>query len=308
MKRKFIINPSSGQGLKDDELAQIKDWFVEKTGEFDHVITKNANDIVGQTQTALKNGFEQIIVVGGDGTIHHTINGFFEKNKLINSKALLAISDLGSGSDYFKTIVFESEDKDWKNFIINHTVKKVDLGKITVKDNKGTTLKECYFNNMASAGASAAIVQQKSNMPKQIPGALKYLIPTVQSLLTHKPQRLLLKIDNIKYDFNLLSLFISKGLFAGGGMRFAKDISINDGYFEITSVEKLSVIQVISKLKRLYSGQFNDIKEIKKFKAKIIQSQSGGNLKLELDGEYIGNCDFEIEIYKEAINLCFPAK
>ena len=85
MKRKFIINPKSGKGITTSKLNIIKNKVLAQIDNFDYVITKSKEDIIHQTQKALEEGNEQIIAVGGDGTIHQVVNGFFNSNKLIKN-------------------------------------------------------------------------------------------------------------------------------------------------------------------------------------------------------------------------------
>ena len=105
MKRKFIINPSSGQGIPKSYIENLKNYFIKHTGSFDFVLTKGPGDIKFQSSKAIKSGYEQLVAVGGDGTVSHVVKSFFDsKGKIINSNIKLAISNIGTGSDYFKSI------------------------------------------------------------------------------------------------------------------------------------------------------------------------------------------------------------
>src|SRR5207253_3206198 len=70
--------------------------------------TAHAGDATTRTRTALKEGFETIAVVGGDGTLSEAASGFFEfpnpdgSEEMpvpVNPSASLAIIPAGTGDD-----------------------------------------------------------------------------------------------------------------------------------------------------------------------------------------------------------------
>ena len=74
----FILNPNSQGG------ATGKNWDTtyDKIKEFlprQHriIFTKKANDGTNITRKLLKEGYRNIVAVGGDGTINEVANGFF---------------------------------------------------------------------------------------------------------------------------------------------------------------------------------------------------------------------------------------
>ena len=306
MKRKCIINPASGKGLNKRTLYNLKQWFNKNTGAFDHVLTKNAEDIAIQTRKALHDGVEQIIVLGGDGTNHHVVNAFFENDHPINPDARLVISQMGSGSDYYKTVVFEKNVQNWMDLVLEHKVKCVDVGHASLMDKNGNVFDKRYFINLATTGMSAEIVSKKENMPKFLPGSLKYFTPTLTSLATYKPVMASITLEKKTIEDEILALFISKGFFGGGGMRFGNEVKIDDGKFEITAVSKMSPADMIFKLPKLYTGKYNGVKEIEKHMTSSILVKADAKMSIELDGEYMGKCDFEIVNRQKIINICFP--
>jgi len=77
VKRKFIINPGAGNILNSYLFNFLKRRMLKRYNTFDYVMTKNAEDIVDQAREAARSGVEQIVVVGGDGTLNGVINGLF---------------------------------------------------------------------------------------------------------------------------------------------------------------------------------------------------------------------------------------
>jgi len=304
MKRLFIVNPSSASGSNLDEFSAAKQYFERELGEFSYVLTKDLSDISVQTKKALKDGAEQIIAVGGDGTIHWVVNGFFEDGKAINPDALLAISNTGTGSDYFRTIVDGVKNTDWKKVVTDHEVKEVDLGYIHFADGK----EDQFFNNMASLGVSADIVTKKEELPDWFPSKLSYLFSTLLSITTYSSKRVEIDFGEGKMKAcDLFSLFISKGIYAGGGMKFGEGALLDSGKFLLTLVEKIPPVKILKNLKKLYFQGLDTLPEVTRVESDHLSFHSDEEIGVELDGEFIGSFDqFKISLQAKAIKVCFP--
>ncbi len=74
----LVVNPSSGSGTTgknwDNLYAQIKNIFGESPKV---AFTKKSGDGIILTRGFLKNGFKNIVAIGGDGLINEVANGFF---------------------------------------------------------------------------------------------------------------------------------------------------------------------------------------------------------------------------------------
>ena len=54
-------------------------------------------------QNAIKIGFRNIISVGGDGTLHHVVNGIMMQRYVKTSDITISVIPLGTGNDWVKT-------------------------------------------------------------------------------------------------------------------------------------------------------------------------------------------------------------
>ena len=301
MKRKFIINPSSASGNARKKLREIQEYFQHHDGEFNFVETVSRTDITVQTTRAIEEGFEQIVAVGGDGTVNAVANGFFNpEGNPIHRDACLAVVPVGTGSDYFRTLS-SNHSSSWQKIIRNPKKIKADLGLVYPGPGRD---KKTYFVNMAGVGISAEVAQLKSRVPKWIPKELSYLTST----LTHLPQLQTFQadilLDGQAYNSSLLGAFFSKGKYAGAGMKFGKEVELNDGQFEVTLVPDLSAVEVLKNIPRLFNGTLDEVKGVIKARAKKIQFRAVRPIECETDGEPIGKTPIELEIAPQALWVC----
>ena len=300
MKRLFVINPSAGGGSAR-RLAGWERYFRRSLGEFPYVLTRDRADIERQTRIALQDGVEQIVAVGGDGTVNSVANGFFENGRPVSPRARLAVARAGSGSDYYRTLVGRSR-RPWWEIVGEHAVRPVDLGRITFSDGRSF-----FFLNMATFGLAAEVVKAKARLPGLVPNALGYLLPTLGQVFSYAPQPLELRLDEQLVEGDILALFVAKGQFAGGGMRLGGEVTLHDGKLGVTLVRGMGLAERLRRLPQLYLG-LETGPSIIKTTARRISARAPRPIAVETDGEPMGTTDVELDVVPGVLNLCFPVE
>jgi len=303
MKRIFLINPNSGKKLSKSKFSSLKEYFLSHLGDFHYIISENGIDLQEKTREALLDGFDQIIAVGGDGTVNLIVNAFMQDGKPINPNALLVVSNFGTGSDFFKTIAQGQNHFDWKKLVSEYKIKEFDLGKIHYINKD---LKERYFINACGIGINSEIVQRKEKLFGMIPRKIEYLIPTLTTIPFYSSFSAHLDLDSQALDSQLLGLTIAKGVYVGAGMKLGGGVEPNDGFFDVTIFKKMNLMAMISHIPRLYSGSFLGSKKVRKFRVKKICVKTKGSIPVEYDGEIYGVTDVEIKNIPKAIRICVP--
>ncbi len=292
MKTKFIINPSSIRGYALLKLPKIKNYF--KTIDF--VETQSRLDIIQQTRNALQNGYQQIVAVGGDGTVSLAANGFFENGVSINPDAILVVAKMGTGSDYFRTIT-NRQKIDWREMVYGGEIKTVDMGWIQVNE------KDQYFLNMVGVGISAEVVSIKNKLFRWIPTNLKYIFSTLRAFFQYIPRQVHVKIGEMEMDKIVIAIFINKGKYAGGGMKLGPNAELDDGLLEVTVIEKAPILAMIRAIPHLYSGNLESDTKVQRIKTTALQVNTHRNLSVEVDGEFLGPADIAVKVVPHAIKI-----
>ncbi|MHC4179785.1 MAG: diacylglycerol/lipid kinase family protein [Planctomycetota bacterium] len=283
MRRKFIINPYSGKTIAGDAIAALERFFTAKTGGFDYSVAGSRDAAVRMTRESLRAGIEQVVAVGGDGTVNAVANGFFEDGRPIRPQSSLAVANLGTGSDYFKSVATGPTAPDWRALVLDHTVV-----------------------NMASAGMVAEVVSKKERGSRWLPPRLRYLMPTIGSLLSYRPRPVQLEIDGQCLDMEVLVVSVCKGVYAGRGMRFGGEVTLSDGLFDVTVFKPMKRLEMLMKLRKLYTGSFQGERAIQKSKARRVSLRAPSAMPVEFDGELGGTTDVELSVEPRSLRICFP--
>jgi diacylglycerol kinase (ATP) len=303
MKRVFVVNPKAGSGIGPRRLQRLETFFRRRGGSFDVVLTSSREDVVARTRELLRAGAGQIVAVGGDGTLNAVANGFFDHGRPVRPDASLAVARMGSGSDYFRGLA-DNGKCDWREIVLNPVVRPVD---VAVVRRLGDSLAEPrYFLNLMGFGMSADVVRRKDRLPPWLPRSLRYLLPTLPNLFRARVARFSIVADETSLDCDAVAVFVAKGTYAGGGMRFGGGVTLDDGHLDITMVRPMSPWSMLIKTPKLYSGNFANDPAIEKLRASRLRIESDPPLPAECDGELHGSTGVEITILPRAIQVCFP--
>jgi len=108
----FVVNLRAGHGRSAKAWEQVYKTIHKDWGQCDYEMTNaNGHGIVLTTE-ALRQGYEMVVAVGGDGTVNEVLNGFFEDGEAINPQAVLGIIPGGTGGDFVRSLEYPPKLKE----------------------------------------------------------------------------------------------------------------------------------------------------------------------------------------------------
>src|SRR5690554_5372482 len=189
-KTKLLYNPMSGNRSFVREL----DTIIKKLQEKDYVVELYRSMSPGDIAKGLDNyntlDYENIIVAGGDGSLHQVINKMTEKN----IKKPLAIIPAGTANDLATHLKMPGNYLKCIDIIENKKLKHIDLAKINSK----------IFINVCFLGEFSNIPEETSNDFKSVFGKLAYYINGIKDLPKLKPIPLRIKSNTHLIEEELL--------------------------------------------------------------------------------------------------------
>lgn len=302
MNRRFIINPNAANGSHGRAVAGAHRFFFERTGAFDAIVTRSRDDTTDQTRRALREGIEQVVVIGGDGTINAVINGFMAEPEGVRSGACVAVTPFGTGSDYLRTIMNGYGPVDWREVVLRPAVRSVDVGRATFADS-GRVI---HFVNMLGAGASAVMAAGKQSRPRWMPNAMAYVVPLIRQVLCPRTWPARIDIDGSAVDLDLLAAVVAKGQFAGGGMKVGAGGELDDGAFGIALIPRMRRWRMLRAVPGLWAGGLARVEEVSSHAGRQVTIVGDKSIPVEIDGEVIGMTPVTVSVVPRAVRICFP--
>ena len=133
-----IYNPKAGTRKVKKRWKEIKEYMDNKGVDYDYVQSEGFGSVERLAKILANNGYRTIVVVGGDGALNDAINGIMLSDAEDKENIALGLIPNGIGNDFAKYWGLSTEYKPAVDCIINHRLKKIDVGYCNFYDGKRT--------------------------------------------------------------------------------------------------------------------------------------------------------------------------
>jgi len=292
----IVVNPHSGNSNFKKSWEKITYILKLKNINFSYSFTEYRKHEVILVDKAIEQGYRNIISVGGDGTLHHVVNGIMKQRYIKTSKIKLGVIPLGTGNDWIRTYNIPNSIEKSIDVILKNTTVLQDIGCITLLNGK----KE-YFNNLAGTGYDGYVVKNLNNLKKM--GSLAFLVSGLYSLFSYKKTKYKIIINNKTINEQCLMILFGICKYSGGGLRITKDPNPKDGLLDITIVKNISFLDLLFNIPKLYNGDIIHHRKVSNYKTRELKILDNYNSTIEADGEIIGNGSLNVTIIRKALQF-----
>lgn len=300
MKIKFIVKPPAKEEYQRELLifkkefkGKIEEEFSEREGEKS---TKNL------AKKAVKEGFDRIVLVGGDGTLSGGVNGVMEatEEKLPTNFAI-GIVPTGAGNNFAKTIGIPKNIKEAFEIIKNDKKRLVDIGRAN----------ERFFVNCISFGFDAKINKLANDLKEKhrfLPKGLSYLLAALKEIVIKIPLfEMQITAEGKKIVQNLISLAVTNGPTYGGIFKINPGALVDDGELDICYIETVGRFRALFDIYKIIKGTHIYLPEVKMFKTSSLSVSSPEPLPYETDGEVLEpEKEYKISILPKTLKFLVP--
>lgn len=298
----LIVNPNSGTGNFQNSWKTIQECLNEQEVDYSFSFTQYPKHEIHLVKEAIQQGFRKIISVGGDGTLHHVLNGMMRQRYINSSEIKIGVIPLGTGNDWIKTYKIPTDIRQAIQIIKKENIDFQDVGLIKFEDSK-----QEYFINIAGIGYDGYVVKKLKALKKL--GSIAYLLSGLQGLLFYKKSNYVIEINDQRVEEKCLMILFGICRYSGGGMQMIKDPNPKDGLLDVTISKNFSFFDLILNLPKLYNGKIVFHQKVENFKVSSfrITEKSKGKSYIEADGELIGAGSLEVSILPKVIQIIIPA-
>lgn len=298
-----VVNPNAGNKKGEKEWPRICRYLQQQGFDTQCVFTTGRNHAISLTSEHIKEGYRNIAVVGGDGTLNEVLNGIFLQQAVQPTDILLGMIPVGTGNDWCRMFAIPFDYKKAVNVLRQKRPFIQDVGKVSYY--KHDQLQIRYFMNVAGMGYDALVAKRTNLLKEQGKGnPLAYLYFVFASLFQYKFAEGVIEMDNkIIFRGDIFSMNAGICRFSGGGMKQVPNAIPDDGLFDFTLIRKATKWMVVRYANRLYSGKLADIPIVSMHQGKTIRIRSTGRIYLEADGESLGHTPFVYEIIPRSLKV-----
>ncbi|CAN0825036.1 Sphingoid long-chain bases kinase 2, mitochondrial [Linum grandiflorum] len=307
----FIVNPRGANGRTGKQWKKLLPYLrsrLDKNCNICESLTTGPYHAIDITREAIREGADAVIAVGGDGTLHEVVNGFFWDGKPVTKhdrdasrSTALGLIPLGTGSDFARTLGWKNDPHEAIDRIVNGLRMRVDVGVIG-----GSSKESHYFINVADIHLSAKAGYYAARYKKF--GNLCYVIGALQAFMSHNNQDFRIKVNGGEWETcpKVTALCIGNAKYFGGGMKITPNADPSNGNFEVVILQDFKWYDFILKLHKLYNGTHLSVQNVICRSAHSIEVEDisgGGKIFVQSDGEYLGFLPRKFCILPSAIEM-----
>ena len=269
MKKKilFIINPISG-GLNKAFIPNLIDKYLDhKIFEAEIIYSEYIGHARKLAEWRLKNQFDIVVAVGGDGTINEVASVMESSGKL------MGIIPCGSGNGLARTLKIPLKNSDAIERLNGLKIIQIDTGILNGKK----------FFNMAGLGFDAHISSLFAKDKKR--GFSGYIKTTLNEISKYKPDNYQIEVDGQLLKQECFMLSIANSSQYGNNAHVSPTASVQDGLLDVCLIKPFPMYIFPSLGYRMFSKSADGSKFVRIVKGKEILIKRSKAGPVHLDGE-----------------------
>ncbi|WP_411344427.1 diacylglycerol/lipid kinase family protein [Paenibacillus sp. WLX1005] len=294
MKRAMvIINPSSGKEQAQEYVEKVEQLLRDEAG-YDVVINETAKelDATKYCASACADCFDLVVSIGGDGTLHETINGLLDQQH----RPQLGVIPLGTVNDFARALNIPLQTDEAIRTLLSSNTRKVDMAR----------LNDQLFANVVAAGSMAESLSSVSSEDKSKLGALAYFREGFRELVGGSASPLVIEYDGQTWSGESPLFIATLTNSVGGFEKIAPDAEVDDGLLHGFIIHNLNLFNTLAVGTSLLLGNLKDHQDVTYFTARQITVSSTEPVRTNVDGEEGPTLPIHMHILPAHVDVIVP--
>ena len=282
----LAINPQSGRGHARKRALIAKQYFSDHGVPVALVEGSSLLDFREKLRNELDRGsISGVIAFGGDGFIHEIIQ------HVVPRDISLGVIPCGTGNDFARSIgIYRLSLTQQLDLIGQSDSQAIDLGRVA----------STWFAAILSTGFDA-LVNERANLMQWPKGRMRYNIAMIEKILALRAHRYQLRLDGDSVEVEATLVTVANGASYGGGMKVCPDAELNDGFFDVMVLGKVSRIELLKVFPKVYSGRHVGHPAVTFYRCREIEILGSGSSFA--DGEPISSLPLTAECVSSAVKV-----
>ena len=293
----LIANPKAGRGSMASRQEAIERFcrLLQTRGMEIHLRhTSGPNDATRLAAQAASEGFREVIVSGGDGTINEALQG------LIGTDVRLAIWPRGTANVLGCELKLPTRLERLVDIIVAGAGRRIHAGCATIE----RTGQQRYFLLMAGIGIDAVIVEHVRPALKKRVGEAAFWYSGIETLARWKPKQFFIEVNGERHPATFAA--VGKAPHYGGNLTITPRARMEHPEFEICLINSLHRLRYLKLLPfARFGGMPESAKGVSFLRATTVRAVGEG-VQAQVDGELIGELPMTFSISPYAIEVLAP--
>src|SRR5512146_944835 len=283
---KLIANPGAGTPSElTKNLKFVTDYLKKKGLKVDVSFAKPKEEATPIARRAIKDGYQVVIAMGGDGTLEAVMRG------MVGSKAHLGIIPAGTENNIARSLGIPEDLQQACALLAAGNTRKLDVGQVKTKKGRKLT-----FFELATVGLSAALYPDAA---KAAGGKLSGVKDAMMTLIRQdaSPKVFLTLDDESKIEVESMLVMVSNTPAFGKKFLVAPNASLQDGLLDISVYQGFSKAELMGYYAKVMDGGYSGNGKVQRYQARKLKVKSSPKLKIMADGVELGKGTVTIKMH-----------
>jgi len=288
---RLLVNPGGGRGRTGRHLERLRRLAAGRALEL--VVSADVADLEAAGRRAAADGVDRLLVAGGDGTLHHALQG------LAHHGCALAILPLGSGNDLAAALGIPRDLAAAFELALTGAARPIDLGRVAGR----------FFAGVAGVGFDSE-VNRYANRIRRLRGPLIYPWAVVRTLRSFGAPTMRIEHDSGRFEGRAMFAAVANSGRYGGGMRIAPAARLDDGWLDLVIVREIPRRALLRVFPRVFRGGHVTHPAVELVRTRRLSVELDRRLTAYGDGEplvEIGTEPVAFEVAPAALRVVAPA-
>lgn len=291
----LFLNPTAGRGRAGRRQSRILELLHQADLDVDVHLSQFSGGMETDVLQQIEAGAKRVVVAGGDGSIHETVNGILRSGANVG----LGIIPTGTGNDFAKACDISLNWEHATSLLADRIAsgespRKIDAGQFNDR----------FFANCAGVGFDARVtrVAQTIRLPM---GDLVYLLAIFRTMIGGiVGPKLVINAGDFHWEGPLTLAEVSNGSWLGGMFHIAPMADSADKRLELLIARPVTRRRILALIPKLIKGTHVQEHDILHHPVTSLSINSAEPIPSHLDGEVQRlQSQFEIRVLPGALNL-----
>ena len=292
MSRRFalLVNPASAGGRALKALPAVHAELDRLGAPHRTAITRSIKHAESEAERAA-DANETIVALSGDGLLRPLAS------VLRGRDCALALVPCGRGNDLARVLGVPTDPTEAARTAVEGRERSLD-----VADVDGTP-----FMGIASFGFDSD-ANRVANQAKLVRGKAVYLYAAVRALISWRPARFTLTVDNERHEVIGFSAGVANSRAYGGGMFVAPQAELDDALLDVVAVGEISKLRFLVRLlPKVFAGSHLSEPYVHAWRGESIEVASDRPFVIYADGDPIGATPATMRVQARCLRVIVPA-
>ena len=299
MRARLIHNPTAGPRDVQRGLKRVRSFLKRRGWSIEYQVTEKSGDTTRLSRAAAQEGYDVVIVAGGDGTVNEAVNG------LAGTRTALGVLPVGTGNMWAKQLgvptytltnplrLFEAAAG-----LAEGTIRRIDVGRVNDR----------HFLCWAGIGLDAQVtaeLEPRQRHTKRL-GALPYAIAAILVARDFKGVRTRVFLDGKIVRGRTLLVLVSNIQQYIGTLRVAPEARIDDGLLDVFVFKGLGFPYAVRHLLKIISQRLLQDPRVVHRQAREVEVWTEWATPVQVDGDPIGTTPVTLRAVPLALRVLVP--